>query len=121
MSDPGFLGLVRQHVRSVWTLELLLLMRSQPDRLWRAEELVRELRASAALVADSLGRLQASGLVTSLHETFGFGPRTPELARFCDQLEEFYRTSPVALINLIASESRVQGLADAFKFKGDPK
>lgn len=121
MSDPGFLGCVRQHVRSVWTLELLLLMRRQAKRSWRVEELVRELRASTALVADSLSRLQASGLVTSEHQEFRFAPGTPELSRFCDQLEEFYRTSPVALINLIASESRIQGLADAFKFKGDPK
>ena len=42
------------------------------------------------------------------------------LSAFCDELAEMRRTRPVALINLIASQGRIQGLADAFKFrKGD--
>ena len=121
MSDPGFLGLVRQHIRSVWALELLLLLRSRPDRIWEADELVKELRASGPLVTDALTRLGASGLVAARDGGFQFSPATPKLAQFCDQLAEAYQTWPVTLINAIASPGQVQGLADAFKFKGDPK
>ena len=61
LSDPGFLGLVRKHIRSVWSLELLLLLRSSPAEAWRAEALVRELRASTPLIAGCLAGLQESG------------------------------------------------------------
>lgn len=121
MSDPGFLGLVRKHVRSVWALELLLLLRSRAGETWRAEGLVRELRASTPLIADSLARLQASGLAAEEQGVWRFAPATPELARFCDQLAEAYQTRPVALINLIASPSQVQDLADAFRLRGEDR
>ena len=118
MSDPGFLGLVRQHIRSVWSLELLLLLRSRPGEAWRPEALVRELRASAPLIAGCLASLQEAGLIVNEDGAWRFAPALPELERFCDQLAEAYQTRPVALINMIASPSQVQNLADAFRFKG---
>lgn len=121
MSDPGFLGLVRRHIHSVWSLELLLLLRSRVDEAWRAEALVRELRASTPLIADNLSHLQASGLVVQEAGAWRYAPSTPELAAFCDQLAEAYRARPVAVINMIAAPNPVQDLADAFKFKDDSK
>ena len=118
MSDPGFLGLVRKHIRSVWSLELLLLLRSRPAEAWRAEALVRELRASTPLISGCLAALQEAGLVAADGDAWRFAPASPELERFCDQLAEAYQTRPVALINMIAAPSQVQALADAFKFKG---
>lgn len=119
MSDPGFLGLVRRHIHSVWSLELLLLLRSRVGEAWRAEALVRELRASAPLIADNLSRLQASGLVAQDAGAWRYAPATRELAAFCDQLAEAYRARPVAVINMIAAPNPVQDLADAFKFNSD--
>jgi DNA-binding GntR family transcriptional regulator len=118
VSDPGFLGLVRQHIRSVWSLEVLLLLRSRPGETWRPEALVRELRASAPLIAGCLAKLQDSGLAVSEDGGWRFAPASPELERFCGQLAEAYQTRPVAVINMIASPSQVQDLANAFKFKG---
>ena len=118
MSDPGFLGHVRKHIRSVWSLELLLLLRRRADEAWRAEDLVRELRASMPLITGCLGKLQESRLVTHEGGVWRFGPATPELELFCEQLAEAYQTRPVTLISLIAAPSQVQDLADAFKFKG---
>lgn len=118
LSDPGFLGLVRQHIRSVWSLELLLLLRSRPNETWRAEALVRELRASSPLIAGCLAKLQESRLAVLEEGGWRFVPATPELERFCDQLAEAYHTRPVAVINMIAKPSQVQDLANAFRFKG---
>lgn len=118
LSDPGFLGLVRKHIRSVWSLELLLLLRRPPGQAWRAEDLVRELRASMPLITGCLVKLEESGLAAAEDGAWSFAPVTPELERFCDQLAEAYQTRPVALISLIAAPSQVQDLADAFKFKG---
>jgi hypothetical protein len=102
----------------VWALELLLLLRSRPGDRWPPESLVRELRASAPLIAGCLAALQESGLAVSQEGAWRYAPASPELGRFCDQLAEAYQTRPVALINMIASPSQVQDLADAFKFKG---
>jgi hypothetical protein len=118
LSDPGFLGLVRKHIGSVWSLELLLLLRSRPGEAWRPEALVRELRASTPLIAGCLAKLQESGLAAHDNGAWRFAPASPELERFCDQLAEAYQTRPVALINMIAAPSQVQDLANAFKFKG---
>jgi DNA-binding GntR family transcriptional regulator len=118
LSDPGFLGLVRQHIPSVWSLELLLLLRSRPGEAWRPDALVRELRASTPLIAGCLARLQEAGLAVNEEGAWRFAPATAELERFCDHLSEAYQTRPVALINMIATPSQVQDLANAFKFKG---
>ena len=118
MSDPGFLGLVRQHIRSVWSLELLLLLRSRPGEAWRPEALVRELRASAPLISGCLAKLQDSGFAVQEEGAWRFAPATRELQQFCDQLAEAYQNRPVTLISMIAAPSQVQDLANAFKFKG---
>lgn len=113
-------GLVRQHIRSVWTLELLLLMRSRPDYGWSAPELVQELRASAHLVANNLQGLEQAGLVLAEGEArYRYAPANEVLAALVNAVEAAYRERPVAIINLIsAPEDRMQALADAFKFKG---
>jgi hypothetical protein len=105
LSDPGFLGLVRQHIRSVWSLELLLLLRSRPEETWRPEALVRELRASAPLIEDCLVKLQDSGLVVHEDGAWRFAPASPELERFCEQLAEARQTRPVALTRMISGGS----------------
>ncbi|MCR5878544.1 hypothetical protein [Phenylobacterium sp. J367] len=112
---------VREHVRSVWALELLLLLKRDPTRCWQPAELVRELRASQALVHDNLVRFERGGLVR-IDDTgcYGYAPAGSVLAELSERLEAAYRERPVAIINLIAKPSNpVQGLADAFKFRGD--
>ncbi|HEY8614875.1 hypothetical protein [Phenylobacterium sp.] len=122
-SDPEMLEFVREHVRSVWALELLLLLRRDPDRCWEPADLVRELRASQSVVQDNLARFDRGGLVRRDDAgCYAFAPAGPLLAELCDRLEAAYRERPVAVINLIAKPaSPLQGLADAFKFRGDGK
>jgi hypothetical protein len=120
--DSQLTSFIREHVRSVWALELLLLLRREPERRWTAAELVRELRASTSLVADILRKFEASGLVAPQHDTFRYAPASPLLEALCVRLEAAYRKRPVAVINLIAKPTDpLQSLADAFKFRGgDP-
>jgi hypothetical protein len=122
---PGqdFIDFVREHVRSVWALELLLLLKRDPQRCWTAGEIVRELRASQALVADNLEAFTRGGLVVlDDAECYRYAPAAPVLGRLCDELEAAYRERPVAVINLIAKpQDPIQSLADAFKFRGPGK
>jgi hypothetical protein len=119
--DPDLAAFVREHVRSVWAVELLLVLKRDPERSWAAADLVRELRASAMLVTDNLQRFERSGLVLrDEDEGWRFAPANPVLDALAARLDAAYRERPVSVINLIAAPpDPVQGLADAFKFRGD--
>ena len=121
-ADPDLLGFVREHIRSVWALELLLLLRRDPERCWPPEDLVRELRASQMLVSDNLQRLATAGVVVPDDAAcYRYAPVSPVLDELCAALEAAYRERPVAVVNMIAKPTAVQSLADAFKFRGDGK
>lgn len=118
--DPAALAFIREHIRSVWALELLLALRREPERRWLADELVKELRASRPLVDANLASFERAGV--ALRDEDGrcrYAPATPVLAKLCDDIEAAYRETPVATINAIASTDRLQDLADAFKFRKD--
>jgi hypothetical protein len=119
--DPELTAFVREHMRSVWAVELLLLLRRDAQRCWTAEDLVRELRASTNLVRDNLAAFERSGLaVCDDAGGWRYAPAGPALDGLATRLEAAYRQRPVAVINLIASRADpIQGLADAFKFRGD--
>ena len=113
---------LRSTVRSVWQLELLLLLQRQRTRLWTADELVRDLRASVLIVGDALSALQKAGLVSrNANDQYQYWPITPELDRLVDQVAAAYTSSPVAVTEAILSapSSSVRTFADAFKIKKD--
>jgi hypothetical protein len=61
--NSDLVEMVEYSFGSVWALELLLLLHRNPDRAWPTSDLVRELRSSDVVVAESIERLVASGLV----------------------------------------------------------
>jgi hypothetical protein len=121
--DQDLLGFIREHIRSVWALELLLLMRRSPERAFTSDELVSELRGSSMLVRDSLASFERAGLI--LRDDDGrvrYAPAAPMLSDLVDTLDVAYRERSVAVINAIVSPpDKLQALADAFKIKRDPK
>jgi hypothetical protein len=119
VSEAELLALIRTSIRSVWALELLLLMKRQSDRVWSKAALVQELRASTTLVQDNLGLLSAAGLIREEPQGFVYGPVNGALAQSVEELEAAYRQRPVSVVNLIvgASTDNVQGFADAFRFR----
>jgi hypothetical protein len=123
MEDPiedDVLALIRSSIRSVWALELLLLLRKDRRREWAERELVRELRGSLALVRDGLSALSAAGLVgTGTVSTIVYRPRTSDLDESAGRLARAYEQTPVAVMKAIAAapDDRIQTFADAFRFK----
>lgn len=121
MSDaPDLDVFVREHTRSVWAVELLLMLRRDRDRCWTPAELVAELRASTSLVGDNLAAFERSGLaVCDDVGCWRYAPAGSVLDDLAARLERAYRERPVAIINLIAAPpDPIQGLADAFKWRG---
>jgi hypothetical protein len=112
-------GFIRSSFRSVWSLEVLLLLKREP-RSWTAPELVAALRASDLIVAQSLEALAAAGLV-ALEPGAGASYRpVPTLARLADETESLYARSPDAVRRLIVgAPSGLAAFADAFRLRRD--
>jgi hypothetical protein len=122
-TDQDLAEFVREHVRSVWALELLLALRRDPERCWAVEALVTELRASTSLVTSNLQAFERSGLaVLDASQCYRYAPASPILDALCTALEASYRERPVRVINMIAKPADpLQSLADAFKFRSSDK
>lgn len=121
--NPGFdedvVRFVVTDLRTVWTLESLMLLRSSPDKVWTQAALTGELRGNLAMVDDILRRLEALGLARREGEGWVYKPARPELDDLCSRTEQAYRHKPFAMISLIGRGAQaLHELADAFRFKG---
>jgi hypothetical protein len=117
--DQELLGFVRENLRSVWAMELLLLLRRDPARHWQSGELVRELRATPALVNDNLTIFQRNGLAMADETGWHFAPANAKLEELTERLAQAFRDRPVATMGLITRTDPIQSLSDAFKLRGD--
>lgn len=121
--DPGFdediVRFVVSDLRTVWALELLLLIKSDPARVWTDAALTAELRANLGMVGEILKRLEALGLVVRDGEDWAYRAANAELDALCARTEGAYRQKPFAMISLIGrGSSALHDLADAFRLKG---
>lgn len=120
MQESEVLGFVSATVKSIWALELLLLMRRTADRPWTAHQLVRELRASTLVVHEALSGLRNAGLVAADEAgLFCYRPASEHLAAFVDETESLYLAKPLSVINAIAAapNEKLRIFAEAFRLK----
>jgi hypothetical protein len=92
--------LIRHHFSSATEVEAMLLMR-RDGRTWTASGLARELRMNADQAQAILTRLQRSGLLRTVGDTYRFDPRDPALAGAASALARLYPAYRVAVISLI--------------------
>jgi hypothetical protein len=107
---------LRDRIKSIWALELLLLLFRQSHRSWTVDELALELRASRRIVVEILN--QFAGLAKEEGSSrFRYAPATPEIETRVEELERFYAQRPLSLMKEILSvpNSKIQSFADAFK------
>jgi hypothetical protein len=106
--------------RSVWALELLLVLKREP-RPWAPAELVANLRASELVVSKALDALVSAGLASWEGEGVVYMPINAEVAARVDQLEKLYAARPDAVRRAIvsAAASGATAFADAFRLRKD--
>ena len=118
-SEDEIAAFIRSSFRSVWSLELLLLLKRDP-RLWPHDEIVAALRASEIIVAQSLDFLTAAGLV-SVDEAgaAAYRPASEGSAKLVEGAEALYARSPDAVRRLIvgAIPNPLTAFADAFRLR----
>jgi hypothetical protein len=113
---------IRANVRTIWALEMLLLLCRNQGRPWTPDELNRELRGSIGLVHDILGKFEQAGLVKrEADDLYRWAPSTAESQKAGEELVSTYLSHPFSVIKAITEgqTERIQTLADAFKIKKD--
>ena len=117
-SSDELASFIASSFRSVWSLELLLLLK-QEARACSADELVSLLRASPFVVETALASLMAAGLADSDGKTASYMPVSRDVDALVEQTEQLYRTKPDRVRRLIvaASNKGLAAFSDAFRLK----
>lgn len=121
MREDDVLAFASATVKSIWSLELLLLMQRKAEHGWTAEELVRELRASTLVVHEALRQLLNAGLLAAEPtDRFCYRPASEHLGALVSDMQSLYRAKPLTVINAIAAapNEKLRIFADAFRLKG---
>ncbi len=106
--------------RSVWALELLLLLK-RDNRPWSRDELISALRASELVVNKTLDELLAAGLISIEGDQAVYQPASPDMRKAIDAVEKLYSARPDAVRRAIVStaSSGATAFADAFRLRKD--
>lgn len=110
------------YIDSVARLELLLMLRSRPDRSFSAAEVSRELRMTTAVMETHLAGLEVMGLAISDPAASGhyrYSLRQESLEPVIAELAQAYLDRRVSLITQIYSPATdpVRSFADAFRWR----
>ena len=117
-SSDELASFIASSFRSVWALELLLLLKRE-ERACSTDELVTMMRASPSVIEQALESLVAAGLTGADGDTMAYMPISPEVASLVDETEELYRSRPDRVRRLIvaASNKGLAAFSDAFRLK----
>ena len=119
-TDRDLLSFISSSFRSVWALELVLLLKAE-NRAWTRGELVEALRASDLVVGNALEALVAGGMVSMDEHAASYMPVNDQIAGCLAEVEKLYRSKPDAVRRVIisASASSASAFANAFKLRKD--
>jgi predicted transcriptional regulator len=96
-----------KYIHSVDVLEILLLLRQDPQKEWGTLDLSNALRAERISVEARLQQLVSAGLVLNNHlgteQVFRYHPTSAALDRTVSELAKWFSSHRVAVINLIYS------------------
>ena len=106
--------------RSVWSLELLLLLKGD-NRPWSRDELISALRASELVVNKALDELLAAGLISIEGDQAVYQPASADVRKAIDEVQKLYAARPDAVRRAIVSSasSGATAFADAFRLRKD--
>jgi DNA-binding MarR family transcriptional regulator len=113
---------IGQHIESLAELEMLLVIRREPERSWSCIELARQLYVTTEVCTGIVGDLERRGFVlrdAADAELIRYRSGGPETDRLIDRLAGLYQERRVAVITQIYSKpvKKVQTFADAFRFR----
>lgn len=120
MSEEAALAFARESLRSIWSLELLGVLKARPDKQWALEELERELRATPQIVREAVQTLVRLGIAAGGNaESCHYAPRDAATDAIVGELLQLYALKPTSVMKAIYASpaDRIQTFAEAFKIK----
>ncbi len=120
LPEDTILEFAASSFNSVWSLELLLVLKRDTDRTWEADELIRELRSSQVVVASALANLVSAGLAVEQEAgKYRYQTSPGRMDDLVNELKSIYDTKPTAVVRAIVAPSnrKLKLLSDAFRFK----
>lgn len=118
MASTDLATFISSSFRSVWALDLLLLLKRE-DRPCSREELVDLMRASPSVIENALEALVSAGLAGLDEGDPRYMPTSSDIAALVDRTEQLYASRPDHVRRLIVASSN-RGLAafsNAFRLK----
>jgi hypothetical protein len=120
LNEEEVLAFVHTKLGSVWALELLIFLKSNPEKSFRLDELVLQLRSSSMAMAQALTRLKGNGFTEETPGgTYRFAPRSPGHLDMAIAIERISFEKPMTLIKAIAEtpNEKLRSFSDAFKIR----
>ena len=116
---------IAEYIRSVFAVEVLLLLHRTAGKSWLAQEVGQQLGIETGVANAQLITLAELGLLTACPDQpdyFIYNPANKELATIVDSLAVAYENQRVAIFSLILKrpDNRMLRFAEAFRLiKGD--
>ena len=108
--------LLRERIRSVEELEILLLLHAADSQAVPRAEIASKLRIQPHLVSSALAKLLDAGLVSEpTSAAFRFEPRGPELRAPVDDLAKFYPDHRIEVLVFISQNALSRVRQDALR------
>lgn len=122
--SPDVVEFVAAHIRSLNDLQVLIHCMDAPDRWWDAAAVARETglgEGSARHALDNLARGNLLDIRITGDVRYSFSPGTEDLRESARRLASAFRSSPVAVVKLVADSGprSVRDFADAFRIRRD--
>jgi predicted ArsR family transcriptional regulator len=113
---------ITDNISSVAKLEVLLLLRNNPEPAWTAAAVAKALATSPEVMQTHLDEWLARGLLQvseASERGYRYSPKSPELDRTVRDLADLYQARRVTVITQIYSEpvDKVRTFADAFRLR----
>jgi len=121
-SDEEIAEFIHTTFRSVWALEMLLLMAGHGEREWVQPELVDALRASELIVTRALDDLAMAGLIVIERDGAArFQPASQHSRALVASTATFYAKSPDKVRRIIVGRASngLNAFAAAFRIRKD--
>lgn len=110
---------LKEHIHSVFSLEVLLLLRREQSRSLTALEVAKQLGIETD-VAPQLSELSAAHLICTTNSDvakYRYAPADEKLESLVDQLAGAYAKQRVPILSLILTEhtDRIRGFVEAYR------
>ncbi len=113
---------IRKYVNSVSLLEVLFMLKRNPEKEWTAEEISSEMRTNHSYASSQLAELASFKLIkaSTKKDRYQFPKNSPHV-ELVTALEDLYNNKRPTIINYIYSQplDSIRDFANAFKIKKD--